>query len=175
MMARSFATLLTAALVFSQAALADSAQGIQLRRLGDESVIAFATKFFYKRHPNALNWSFKARYRAAENWTKLVREQTYAAEIDIGDGKPALLLVVESPNWCDTEGCLGTIFKKTATGYMLICEAALPPPEADTTHAEILPKVENGYHQIATTNKIIEWNPQPDETGLLCTEESRTR
>lgn len=179
MIARPFAYLLTVAAIIaapmqSPAIAADAPRPIEVHRIADESLIAFAAKFFYKRHPNAFNWSFKARYRSEENWTQVVREQTYSAEVNLSDqGAPALLLVVDNPNWCNSEGCLGTIFRKTATGYALICEAALPEPKSDAAKAQILPQIENGYRQIATATKIIEWNAQPDGSGLLCTTDDR--
>jgi hypothetical protein len=179
MNARPLIVLLVAAAMFgapttTHAAAPDSVQRLQLRRITGEGLIGFATKFFYKRYPTAFNWSFKSRFRSEENWTKVVREQTYFAEVGLGgDNSPVLLLVVDNPNWCDSEGCLATIFRRSATGYTLICEAALPEPESDATEAEILPKIENGYHQIATATRIIQWNAEPDSTGILCTAENR--
>lgn len=134
---------------------------IQLHRIDDPVVQAFATLFFYKRHPHMVNWSFAQRYRSDENWTDVVRRQVYAAEIELsGDGVPQLLLTVDNPNWCQANGCLSAIFRKAKRGYELICEAALPPPEEPG--AVILGEIENGYHRLATRSDLIVWNAKQD-------------
>ncbi len=102
---------------------------ITLKRIEGEPLISFATRFFYKRHPHAVNWSFAKHYRSDENWAEIVRAQVYAAEADLnGDGVAELFLVVDNPNWCEADGCLGAIFRKAARGYELICETTCPAP-----------------------------------------------
>lgn len=146
---------------------------IELRRIDDPALRDFATRFFLKRHPHVLNWSFAQRYRSDENWAALVRDQVYQAEIGIGaDGARALLLTVGNPNWCQANGCLSAIFRNTARGYELICETALPAPPQPG--AEILDEIENGYHRLATPSDLIVWNASQDyDSGQLCSVERR--
>jgi hypothetical protein len=153
---------------------ADNGLGpVVMQRIAGEPLTSFATRFFYKRHPNAVNWDFAKRYRSTENWAEIVREQVYAAEIDInGDGVPELFLVVDNANWCEANGCLGAIFRRTPKAYELICETALPPPASPPM--TILAEIENGYHHLATTDKTILWNERQDyDSGQLCATERR--
>lgn len=144
---------------------------VVLHRLTDEATITFATRFLYKHHPQAVNWSFTKRYRE-ESWTQIARDQIYAAEPDIGGDSPVLVLVVDNPNWCEADGCLGDIFRKTPKGYELICEAPLPSPEMPLL--SILPAIENGYHDLVTADHTILWNERQDfDSGRLCAVESR--
>ncbi len=145
---------------------------IAFHRIEGEPLTTFAARFFYKRHPHAVNWSFAKRYRADENWTEIVHNQVYAADVDLNDdGTPELILVVDNPNWCQANGCLGAIFRSVPKGYELICETALPPPEQPAL--TVLPEIENGYHHIATQDQTILWNARQDyDAGTLCATES---
>ncbi len=146
---------------------------ITLKRIEGEPLISFATRFFYKRHPHAVNWSFAKHYRSDENWAEIVRAQVYAAEADLnGDGVAELFLVVDNPNWCEADGCLGAIFRKAARGYELICETTLPGPEMPA--ATILAEIENGYHHLAMADATILWNARQDyDSGGLCSVEGK--
>jgi hypothetical protein len=154
---------------------ADTAVGtIGFRRIDNEPLIAFATRFFYKRHPHAVNWSFARRYRTDENWSAIVHGEVYSSEVDLDDdGTPELVLLVDNTNWCDAGGCLSAIFRHVPKGYELICETALPPPES-AAPVTVLAMVEHGYHRLATKDLTVVWNARQDyDSGLLCATESR--
>jgi hypothetical protein len=168
----ALAALVLWAAAFAPVRAADPA-AIVLHRIAGDEVTAFATGFFYKRHPHPVNWSFATRYRSTVNWSAVVGQHAYMARADLdGDGTPELILVVDDPDWCEADGCLGDIFRKVPRGYELICETALPQPAAPA--ATILPEIENGYHQLATPNHIVVWNRRQDyDSGALCATESR--
>lgn len=148
---------------------------IELNRLADPERIAFLTKFFYRHYPEEVNWSLGSRRRDVENWTKVVRDEAYVAEIDLNDdGVPELIVVIDDPNWCDSAGCLSAIFRKDGSRYDYICQASLPGP--GEPGADILANIENGYHRIATPERLVEWNAaQEFDSGTLCTIENRDR
>jgi len=173
---RSLLAFAVAVMAFGGTARAgETAPRLELHRVKDEWMVAFATKFFYKRYPKEVNWSLGARRPAQENWARTVREQTYFAEAALeGSDGHELILVVDSPNWCDELGCLGAIFRRIqggSDGYEFICSA--PFPGASQPGAEILPETENGFHLIRTPTRMIQWYPsQKFDSGNLCAVET---
>jgi len=174
MLARVTLALIVALSPLEPGIAADSPRPrIELHPIEGASRIAFATKFFYKHYPQEVNWSFAAQRHAQENWTRVVRDEGYFAQIDLGDdGATVLILVIDDPNWCNPLGCLSAIFRATPKGYEYICGASLPG--AGQLGAEILVERENGYHRLATPARIIEWNAnQKFDSGTMCSEENR--
>ncbi len=150
---------------------ADQTAPVAFHRIADDAAtLAFATRFFYKHYPNPPNWSFGARFSRHENWSGLTRERGYMALADIaGDGAHDLMLLVDSPDWCDDRGCLGAIFRPTPRGYEYICEAAL-----QLEGTMLLAQTENGYRVVATDGAIIHWGErQAFDSGSLCDVEER--
>ncbi|HEY1723473.1 MAG TPA: hypothetical protein VGG27_19675 [Magnetospirillaceae bacterium] len=171
------AAILTLVFVIASVGLSradDVAGTIALHRIDDEGIASFAARFFYKRHPHPVNWSFAKRLRSEINWAEIVHDHAYAADAPIGDAdRSVLIVVVDNPDWCEANGCLGDIFRKTPKGYELICETALPTP--DVAPLSILPTIENGYHDLATADHAILWNERQDfDSGQLCSIESRS-
>ena len=148
---------------------------IELARIAGPERVAFLTKFFYKHYPEQVNWSLDSRRRGEENWTRVVRDEAYVAEVDLNDdGVPELIVVIDDPNWCDSAGCLSAIFRKNGNRYDDICQTSLPGP--GQPGAEILAEIENGYHRIATPARLIEWNAtQENDSGTLCSTDGPSR
>ena len=143
---------------------------LHFRPIAGEELLAFATSFFYEHYPSPPNWSFGSRYSKHENWTTVTRAHGFAATVDLsGKGSDDLVLMVDSTDWCDDQGCLGAIFRPDQIGFEYICAAALEPKDT-----RLLAQMENGYRLIETQTTIVHWYAQQDfDSGTLCDSESR--
>ena len=149
---------------------------IAFHAIDDEPFLLFATRFFYGHFPNPPNWSFGSRFSRRANWSTELRAHGHFAAVDLGDnGVHELVVVVDDPDWCEPDGCLGTVFRPAANDeqrlrpYEYICEA--PLVLGGTT---ILAPKENGYHLMATKANIIHWSAEQEfDAGQLCYTEGR--
>ena len=151
---------------------------IDFRPIDNEELLLFATRFFYGHFPSPPNWSFGSRFSHRENWTTVLRAHGFAALVDLDDhGARELVVMTDDPDWCDSDGCLGTIFRPSPSNYEFrkayeyICQ--VPVSLKDTA---ILAQKENGYHLLETKAYIIHWySGQESDSGNLCSTEIRPK
>lgn len=138
---------------------------IKFHHIKDPALLKFAVSFYQKRNYD----EFKGK-----RGLQLLRKELEVFEADIDDdGVPELFLLLEDIGYCGTAGCEAQIFKKTATGYELICETSLASELNSGTGSPILPETEHGFHRIEAPEAIIHWNEHkgPPE-GNLCWHEN---
>lgn len=134
------------------------------RPIRDPALLKFAVSYFRR-------WDLSKDSFKGKRGFQFLRDHVVFSENDINDdGVPELFLVISEASFCGTAGCTAAIFRKTRTGYELICDTSFDPDFK--LGGQISPQKEYGFHVIQAPEAIIHWaERQEPDSGRLCWQE----
>jgi hypothetical protein len=145
---------------------------LHFRPIKDPVLLKFAVSYFRE-----LDTEFDKRSTTfkGKRGFRFLRDHVRFSENDINDdGVPELFLALADAAYCGTAGCTAAIFRKTPTGYEIICGTSFDPDY--TGGGEISAEKEHGYHAIRAPEAIIHWEErQEPNSGGLCRHEDLTQ